>query len=279
MFLAFSGVSPADFEDFYQELGKRHGRAVRVTYFGATSRILFVKMVSGSHEAAHKAITISWIFQLHEMALINHCSFTGAISYDSANMNAAAKDGDDGLYPTGIRMREWHFPTLAVESAYSNSLKLARKDKDWWFDNSPVGNEREDVKAVVLIHAARDEFDTVNVELWHRGKRRPTRKSTIRLKEPLPDMDILPLDPSLWCWTGAVPMRIDFQDVFLRPKKNPKDQDLMLLSDAFVRMATDVREGRRVSSLFFFFPIAVLIKMDFHRGGNGHGYGTFRGSP
>ncbi len=255
-FLAFSGVSWGDFEEFYVELHKRHGRAVRLTYFGDTSQILFVKMPTRPHETSLETMVYRLRRQLDDMDLSDDFSFIGATKFQSSNKGGAVKEGDNGIVPLGVRESN-RFPSLAIEVAYSEKLKEARQDKDWWFDNSPPGNDRGDVKAVLLLDIVQgDKLDTINMELWHRGKSRPSRKSMIQLKEALAsDIAKIVKDQSLWSWKG-LPMRIAFEDVALRPKQNSGEQDLLLTIDLLVQLATDIQNGKEVRCFSFltFFP-------------------------
>ncbi len=49
-FLDFSDVSLADFDRFYKKIDKWFGGDVRIMYFGASSKILLIKMVSRKYE-------------------------------------------------------------------------------------------------------------------------------------------------------------------------------------------------------------------------------------
>lgn len=98
-----------------------------------------------------------------------------------------------------------------------------------------------------MVDIAVGHVFSVNFELWHRDKRRPTRKASIRLKDPQSNITDDP-DPSLWHWDGAVPMHINFEDVLLRPKQAPQERDFALSSDLLVLIATKVYLNRRVRS-------------------------------
>jgi len=101
------------------------------------------------------------------------------------------------------------------------------------------------VRVVLLVDIAVGHVFSVNFELWHRDKRRPTRKASIRLNDPQSSVTNEP-DPSLWHWGGAVPMHIDFEDLILRHKQGPEERDFVLSSDLLVLIATKVYTNREV---------------------------------
>lgn len=119
-FLAFSGVSPDDFERFY----KLFEGCGRVTYFGEGG-LLLVKMPGREHEVALTTLTDYIRYQTIEMGLHTTCIRSGATRFDGAN--GAAKEGDDGFLPKRLGRS---VPTIVIEVAYSQNLVQAHFAKD-----------------------------------------------------------------------------------------------------------------------------------------------------
>ncbi len=255
--MGFSGVSLADFEDFYETWRNRAGIVARLKYFGIISRLLLVRLMNGTHEEFYGR-------QPRHFGLPIQSYLAGATVYGSVNHDTAAKKGD-GIAPSYIRVYGRSFPTWAMKTAYSQNLEYAFKD---WFDSSTPGNDRGSVIAVLLLDIIR-EHDTVRLELWHRRKQHPTCAETIYLHKGVTGLSLLLNHVSLWCWAGDLP-NIGVDDVFLHPKQDPSDQDILVTGDMAVRLET--RKNDQVRS-FLFFPFhLVLIKMDFRRRAMGYSY-------
>lgn len=121
--LRFSGVSARVFEDFcrkFDGLG-------RVTYFGAESGILLVKVAAESHEAGLMAVGWSLDEQLDEMGLKREVFRNGSPRFQSIYANSAAKDSDDGLAPFKDRSGGGMFPTVIIEFGNTQTLDNLRE--------------------------------------------------------------------------------------------------------------------------------------------------------
>ncbi len=127
-FLGFSGVSPADFDSFYEKLYERFGRGTRITYFGASSGILLVKMASGEHERCGSYLVGYILQQAWGMGTDYRMVRVGATKYKGSD--GASKQADDGFAPIPQRFHPQSLPTLAFEVAFSQSLDRARAAKN-----------------------------------------------------------------------------------------------------------------------------------------------------
>ena len=128
-YIAFSGVSKRVFEIFCirRELERSNGR---VTYFGADSGILLVKMPARAHEVAHATAIDDLRDQAVAMGLKRKIYRVGVSQYDSIDNNGAAKQPDDGLAPSDYRFADGDFPTFVMEAANTRSLQCIRAAKD-----------------------------------------------------------------------------------------------------------------------------------------------------
>ena len=128
-YITFSSVSPRVFEDLHVKLAGRHGR---LTYFGADSGILLVKMADAVHEIVHTTAIDALRDQAVVMGLSRKVFRVGSPRYYSAtgNGNGAAKEPDDGLAPADYRAHSDKFPTFVIEAANSQSLRRVRQAKD-----------------------------------------------------------------------------------------------------------------------------------------------------
>jgi hypothetical protein len=141
------------------------------------------------------------------------------------------KQGDSGIRPRPPRSAGNQFPTLVIEAGNSESLPQLYKDRDWWFDASPPGQPRGDVKMVLFIKVYKSK--RILIEQWHRFfYQSPTAKVEIK---PHPQKPFSLHDSSCWLVEGA-PMVIAFQEVFLRPAQGT-ETDIILTKDFFAELA------------------------------------------
>ncbi len=94
----------------------------------------------------------------------------------------------------------------------------------------------------------------ITIELWRRGKTCPSGKATISLRGQQKPKGFEP-DASLWHITGAVPMRIHFEDVLDRPAQGGGEHDLSITADLLVELATYVYHHEYVSVYVVFPPL------------------------
>jgi hypothetical protein len=177
-FIEFSGVSPSDFEDFYQLLDGRG----RITYFGGASGVLFVKMPKLQHEAVTMTVMDIAQRQIPTMgARGSDIMRVGATRHDSMHELAGSKEADDGIMLMDKLLAGATFPSFVLEVAYTQSLAAARKAKDWWFQNSAPGHPWGEVRNVLIAKIGDDKLGNIDFEVWRRGAPRP-KKASIQLK-------------------------------------------------------------------------------------------------
>ena len=155
---------------------------------------------------------------------------TGKITYDAGTKQ---KQGDSGIRPDPPRWAGNHYPTLVIEAGNSESLLQLYKDRDWWFDASPPGQPRGDVKMVLLIKVF-ERTRRIVVEQWHRSfYQSPTTRVEIK---PHPQKTFSLHNSSHWVVQGTTPMAISFQDVLLRPLHG-NETDIVLTEDFLIKWA------------------------------------------
>lgn len=202
----------------------------RITFFGDEIGLVFFRLVQPVHETAHL-----WFFKemehlIFQMDLKDNYIPTGSARYKG--IGTRQKEGDSGIRPDPPRWAGNQLPTLVIEAGNSESLRLLHKDKDWWFDNSPLSQPQGDVRIVLLVKV---ECGTkrIIIEQWHRSHyESPTATVSIA---PYPHTPFSLHDTSHWVVEGA-PMVISFQEVFLRPIQE-RETDLVLTEALFANMA------------------------------------------
>jgi hypothetical protein len=177
-------VAPYIFQYLVRQLDRRRHTTrlhVRLTYFGADSGVLLVKMNAPEHEGGMVMVADGYRDQLVQMGLGAYISRIGTPRTPSIHPNAAAKQPDDGLIPIVARPTGNYFPTIVFEVANTQNLRSVRQAMRWWFENSAVNHERGAVNLVFITHLSQDDLATIHFELWRRDARQP-RKAAIWLK-------------------------------------------------------------------------------------------------
>src|SRR3569833_1491062 len=227
--LIFYGATAAHIEALDRaDEGADGCRPWRITFFGEEKAgLLFLRMPEPVHHVAHSHLFLrlwEWVIR---MGLRKNAYAVGASTYKGI-IGTQIKEGDSGFRPDPPRDCGNHFPTLVIEAGNSESLPRLHMDKDWWFDNSPPGGPRGDVKVVLTIKIYR-RTKRILLELWHRGCRTPSQTITVTphqyADEPL-SLDAQDLQAN-WLVTGA-PLIIPFEHVFLRPRRGHLETDFIL---------------------------------------------------
>src|SRR5277367_3556778 len=121
-------------------------RGVRLTHYMDWD-ILILKVPTAKHEAAHRTFSDQLFFEAGLMGLRWELFNIGAETYKPALMS---KEGDSAFKPGSIRPLDTDWPTIVIESGWSESLTKLREDARRWLENS--GGE---VKIVLLISIGR----------------------------------------------------------------------------------------------------------------------------
>ena len=235
--LIFHGATAAHIEAL-NEADEDGRRPWRITFFGEENAgLLFLRMPEPVHEIAHSHLFLrlwKWVIQ---MGLEDNAYAVGASTYKG--IGTRTKEGDNGLRPDPPRNCGNHFPTLAIEVGNGEGLPRLHMDKDWWFDNSPPGEPRGDVK-MVLVVSIYHQTKRILLELWHRGYRTPSQPVTIMPHQhaykpfSLAAQDL----QTNWIVTGA-PLVIPFEHVFLRPRRGDfeTETDFILSEEHLAKFA------------------------------------------
>ena len=152
------------------------------------------------------------------------------------------KQGNVGVEP--LLRKPASFPTIVVEEG--NNTILLRKEKDWWFENSPPDQPMGDVKIAALVNINRPA-KSITIELWDRHHPQfPSQTVTItpHLEESLSTDESM--DDSRFMVEGA-PLVIPFERVFLRPKQDG-EADFEMAEPALIAMAREYWQYDRMAN-------------------------------
>ncbi|KAK3364087.1 hypothetical protein B0T25DRAFT_576479 [Lasiosphaeria hispida] len=180
-FLRFYRVTPSVFQGLLRDFDRRRDKSIRVTYFGADSRVLLVKTNAPEHESGRVTVADAYFYQLFRMGLESYVSRINTPRTPSIHPGAAVKQPDDGLIPTRARPTGNHFATMVFEVANSQDQRSTHQAMEWWFRNSAVDHERGAVNLVFIANISHDSLGMIHFELWRRDGKRP-RKAAIWLK-------------------------------------------------------------------------------------------------
>lgn len=133
-FLVFTHVPENTFERDLREPARDIPRYILEAYT-KQDNLLIVKMPSGPHENAHGAIQTVINGKLHDMG---HAEF-GLYVRGSTTVNGRrrAKEPDLSYIPTRLpRGRSDKWPTLVLESGYTDSQGTLTGNAEWWLSES-----------------------------------------------------------------------------------------------------------------------------------------------
>ncbi|KAF8463461.1 hypothetical protein BDZ91DRAFT_661202 [Kalaharituber pfeilii] len=126
---------------------------------------------------------------------------------------SSSKEADTSFKPT-CRSKQTDWPTIVLESGYTEYLARLRSDARWWLANSAG-----DVKTVLLI-SVQEDHQTLKLEQWvlaalaepvcGRAARASIQMTATKVKE-------LTVAPTFV--TGA-PLILKFEDIFLRAPRD-----------------------------------------------------------
>jgi hypothetical protein len=208
-----------------------------ITFFGNDSGLLFFKMSSIVDSSAQDFLYRQIIIWGGQMGLQLGNFASSERTYKQKDQQ---KQTHSSVQPLPLRWSVNHFPTLVMEGG--NNQAQLRRDKDWWFDNSPPDQPQGDVKMVALIKVE-GPAKGISIELWDRHHTQvqivtiaphPEESLSTEVKPPYRS----PLESSRWVVKGG-PLVIPFERVFLRPKA-AGETDLVIDEPTFVIMARQV---------------------------------------
>src|SRR5256714_6825485 len=146
-YLIFRPVARNDLLEIERER-ERGGieRGVRMTHY-VDWDILIVKLPTAKHEAAHRSFSDGLVIETAGMGLRWEFFNLGATTFRTPR---ASKEGDSTWKPKSIRPHEADWPTIVIESGWSESLTKLRQDVRVWLEDSGG-----DVKIVLLFSIGR----------------------------------------------------------------------------------------------------------------------------
>src|SRR5256714_12583918 len=131
-------------------------RGVRLTHY-VDWDILILKVPTAEHEIAHRSFSDQIFLGATLMGLQWELANVGATTFKTPHMS---KEGDSAFKPLSTRPHKSDWPTIVLESGWSESLTKLRQDAHRWLENS-----RGDVKIVLLFSIGRPAR-TVIIEKW-----------------------------------------------------------------------------------------------------------------
>jgi hypothetical protein len=158
-----------------------------------------------------------------------------------------SKEGDSTFKPLSIRPREADWPTIVLESGWSESLTRLRRDAHIWLDNSGG-----DVKIVLLFSIGRTAR-TMIIEKWENRPvpaNRPATRSMTRAAANPPNqppqtptqIQAITIDSNVNTVNGA-PLTLEFRKIFLRQAIPPLEHDFTFTRQDLSAFATNFWAG------------------------------------
>ena len=218
-YLAFSGVSVADFDKIEKWRGNR---AIRLFYLGEVE-ILIVKIPSRIHEGVHLAFARECVLRAHGIGLLPQ-EFVGVGSAKYTRLlrgnQRTSKEADGCWINLLLRNGATDWPSLVIEAGYSQGMASLRSAARWW-----ISRGRGQVR-IVLILSIRVATRTIKVERW--VPRIATMNAYVRnhlRPRPLSNLNFPTMSGSITInqsttpstITGDLPLTLEFEQIIGRP--------------------------------------------------------------
>ncbi|CAK7232859.1 hypothetical protein SCUCBS95973_008400 [Sporothrix curviconia] len=197
--LVVGHVSPDDFQALEAERDAR-GRKCRF-FFLREAEMVIVTIPTGPHEQLHISFTINLNRAMSRMGVENEWEWMAAEMYSASSGSAGEGDASGG--PASVRtVIDW--PTLVIESGYTQTIQSLRAKARWWFAAS---GHRIKVVLLVKMHLSQS---SVQVEKWTEPA--PTGRpgaTTTRRSVQTGQAAWQPVRRQVLevLWTGATPIR------------------------------------------------------------------------
>ena len=231
-YLIFRPVTTNDLLEIERERERGEiDRGVRMTHY-VDWDILIVKVPTAEHELAHRKFSDQLLFyEAVMMGLRWEFSNLGATTFKTPRLS---KEGDTAFKPESIRPRKADWPTIVIESGWSEPLTRLRQDARLWLENS-----RGDVKIVLLISIGRGaRAGTMIIEKWENRPvpaNPPVTRS--RAAQTPTQIQAITVDSNSNNVNGA-PLTLEFQKIFLRQAVPPQEHDFTFTAQDLLTFAT-----------------------------------------
>src|SRR2546423_13444062 len=181
-------------------------RGVRLTHY-VDWDVLILKVPTAEHEIAHGIFRDRLFGEAMLMGLRRELISIGATTFKTLRMS---KEGDSAFKPLSMRPHKADWPTIVIESGWSESLTKLRQDAHRWLENS-----RGDVKIVLLFSIGRTAR-TMIIEKWeHRPVPANTPATRSNTTQTPTKIQAITIDSNPTTVNGA-PLTLGFQKIFLR---------------------------------------------------------------
>jgi hypothetical protein len=202
--------------------------------------ILIVKLPTAKHETAHRTFSDGLVIEAARMGLRWELISLGTTTFKTPRVS---KEGDSAFKPLSIRPREADWPTIVLESGWSESLTRLRQGARLRLENS-----RGDVQIVLLFSIGRTAR-TMIIEKWENPPvpaNRPATRSITRAVATSPNpppqtptqIQAITIDSTSNTVNGA-PLTLEFRKIFLRQAVPPLEHDFTFTAQDLSAFATN----------------------------------------
>ena len=206
-------------------------RGVRLTHY-VDWDILILKVPTAKHEIAHRNFSDELKIEAAGMGLRRELTNLGSTTFKTPRVS---KEGDSALKPLSMRPRGADWPTIVLESGWSESLPKLRQDAHIWLENSGG-----DVKIALLFSIGRTAR-TMIIEKWENRPvpaNRPATRSITTAAAPQTPTQIQAITIDSNTVNGA-PLTLEFRKIFLRQAIPPLEHDFTFTAQDLSEFVTD----------------------------------------
>jgi hypothetical protein len=207
------------------------GRGVRMTHY-VDWDILILKVPTAEHERSHRNFSKELVISAAGMGLKREFDELGATTFKTPRMS---KEGDSAFKPLSIRPRKGDWPTIVLESGWSESLTRLRRDARLWLEESGG-----DVKIVLLFSIGRGvRAGTMIIEKWENRPVPANRPVTRSMPAAVAtQIQAITINSNSNTVNGA-PLTLEFRKIFLRQAVPPLEHDFTFTTQDLSEFATD----------------------------------------
>jgi hypothetical protein len=197
------------------------GKSIRFRYFHDTSLLITKLMPTSALETSHAGFGMLIFLRTMKMGIPEGELWSMAASTYYAENHRSSKEGDTSFKPCS-RPKATDWPSIVIESGFSESLQGLRSDANWWLTNSHDG-----VKIVILI-ALEMATKSIQMEKWLLA---PAANGNGPVATKAQEVVILPTSSV----TGA-PLTLEFENIHLRPPTG-QEKDIVLTAGELSKWA------------------------------------------